>query len=128
MDGVFYSDREHDQALMNHQSPPSFFFFSILFHGTSINIYTRLGGNSPRNTTTCVITSCGNLFTWKNVHYKYTVREWRQNVLQNLLPFGNNLKKRLLHLSLSLLTDGLRKCCCQETREREKERDRERFS
>jgi len=58
------------------------------------------------------------------VHYKYTVREWRQNVLQNLLPFGNNLK-RLLHLSLSLLTDGLQKVLLSRDKGREREMERD---
>jgi len=98
-------------------------YFSILFHGTSINIYTRLDGNNPRNKTTCVKT-CGNLFTWKKVHYKYTVREWRQNVLQNLLPFGSSLNNRLLHLSLSLLTAGLQKVLLSRDKEREREIER----
>jgi len=81
------------------------------------------------NKTTCVKTSCGNPFTWKKVLYKYTVREWRQNVLQNLLPFGNNLKKCLfLHLSLSLLTDGLQKVLLSRNRQRETKRDLHRQS
>jgi len=55
--------------------------------------------------------------------YKYLVREWRQNVLQNRLPFGNNLKKRLLHLSLLLLTDRLQK---RAVVKRQTERERKR--
>jgi len=98
-------------------------YFTILFHGTSIIIYTRIGGNSPRNKTTCVKTSCGNLFTWKKVLYsKYAVREWRQNVLQNLLPFYKNPKNRLLQLSLSLLTDRLQKVLLSRDSEKEKEK------
>jgi len=72
-----------------------------------------------------VKTACGNLFTWKKVHYKYTVREWRQNVLQNLLPFGNNLKRRLEHLPLSLLTDRAAKSAVVKRQERERERERD---
>jgi len=52
------------------------------------------------------------------LYSKYTVREWRQNVLQNLLPFDKNPKKRLLQLSLSLLFSV----------KRQRERKREKYS
>jgi len=56
------------------------------------------------------------------LYSKCTVREWRQNVSQNLLPFDKNPKKRLLQLSLSLLTDRLQKVLLSRDREKEKER------
>jgi len=75
------------------------------------------------NKTTCVKTSCGNLFTWKKVLYKYTVREWRQNVLQNLLPFGNNLKKGLFpSFSFTSHRRAAKSAVVKKQTEREKER------
>jgi len=56
------------------------------------------------------------------VYSKYTVREWKQNVLQNLLPFVKNPKKRLLQLSLSLLRGRLQKVLFSRDREKAKER------
>jgi len=58
------------------------------------------------------------------LYSKYTVREWRQNVLQNLLPFNKNPKNRLLQLSLSLLTDSRQKVLLSRDREKEKEKER----
>jgi len=58
------------------------------------------------------------------LYSKYTVREWRQNVLQNLLPFNKNPKNRLLQLSLSLLTDRLQKVLMSRDSEKEKAKGR----